>query len=115
MPTMDPEPIPAEPTIQPAPPGAPSLPTGPSLASESPAAGRGRGSKVRRAVIGLALVLTFSVGIGVGGLASSALSGAGTTPNPTTGSTSFGLLKEAWDILHTTYVGEETLDATALI
>src|SRR4249919_91639 len=115
MPTMDPEPIPAEPTIDPEPPDATSLATGPSLASESPAAGRGRGSKVRRAVIGLALVLTFSVGIGVGGLASSALSGAGTAPTPTTGSTNFGLIKEAWDILHTKYVGADTLDDKALI
>ena len=112
---MDPEPIPAEPTIDPEPPDATSLATGPSLASESPAAGRGRGSKVRRAVIGLALVLTFSVGIGVGGLASSALSGAGTTPSPTSGSTNFGLIKEAWDILHTKYVGADTLDDKALI
>jgi carboxyl-terminal processing protease len=115
MPTMDPEPIPAEPTIDPEPPDATSLATGPSLASESPAAGRGRGSKVRRGVIGLALVLTFSVGIGVGGLASSALGGAGTTPSPTTGSTNFGLIKEAWDILHTKYVGADTLDDKALI
>ena len=115
MPTMDPEPIPAEPTIDPEPPDATSLATGPSLASESPAAGRGRGSKVRRAVIGLALVLTFSVGIGVGGLASSALNGAGTTPSPTSGSTNFGLIKEAWDILHTKYVGADTLDDKALI
>jgi membrane-associated protease RseP (regulator of RpoE activity) len=115
MPTMDPEPIPAEPTIDPEPPDATSLATGPSLASESPAAGRGRGSKVRRAVIGLALVLTFSVGIGVGGLASSALSGAGTAPTPTSGSTNFGLIKEAWDILHTKYVGADTLDDKALI
>ena len=112
---MDPEPIPAEPTIDPEPPDATSLATGPSLASESPAAGRGRGSKVRRAVIGLALVLTFSVGIGVGGLASSALGGAGTTPAPTSGSTNFGLIKEAWDILHTKYVGADTLDDKALI
>jgi carboxyl-terminal processing protease len=112
---MDPEPIPAEPTTDPEPPDATSLATGPSLASESPAAGRGRGSKVRRAVIGLALVLTFSVGIGVGGLASSALGGAGTTPAPTSGSTEFGLIREAWDTLHTKYVGADTLDDKKLI
>jgi carboxyl-terminal processing protease len=106
---MDPEPIPTEPTTDPEPPDATSLATGPSLASESPAAGRGRGSKVRRAAIGLALVLTFSVGIGVGGLASSALSGAGTTPAPTSGSTEFGLIREAWDTLHTKYVGADEL------
>ncbi len=112
---MDPEPIPTEPTIDPEPPDATSLVTGPSLASESPAAGRGRGSKIRRATIGLALVLTFSVGIGVGGLASSLLGGAGTTPAPTPGSTTFGLIREAWDTLHTKYVGADTLDDKALI
>lgn len=112
---MDPEPIPAEPTTDPEPPDATSLATGPSLVSESPAAGRGRGSKVRRAVIGLALVLTFSVGIGVGGLASSALDGTGTTPAPTSGSTEFGLIREAWDTLHTKYVGADTLNDKDLI
>jgi carboxyl-terminal processing protease len=112
---MDPEPILAEPTTDPEPPAATSLATGPSLASESPAAGRGRGSKVRRAVIGLALVLTFSVGIGVGGLASSAFGGAGTTPAPTPGTTQFGLIKEAWDTLHTKYVGADTLKDKELI
>ena len=86
MATMDPEPIPTEPTTDSEPPDATSLVTGPSLASESPAAGRGRGSMVRRAAIGLALVLTFSVGIGVGRLALPALGGAGTTtPTPTSG------------------------------
>ena len=110
---MDPEPIPAEPTTDPEPPDATSLVTGPSLVSESPAAGRGRGSKIRRAAIGLALVLTFSVGIGVGGLASSAMGGAGTTPNPA--SAEFGLIGQAWDILHTKYVGADTLDDKALV
>jgi carboxyl-terminal processing protease len=111
---MDPEPIPAELTTDPEPPDATSLASGPSLVSGSPAAGRGRGSKVRRAVIGLALVLTFSVGIGVGGLASSALGGAGTTPAPTSG-TDFGLIREAWDTLHTKYVGADELKDKDLI
>jgi len=111
---MDPEPIPAEPTTDPEPPDATSLASGPSLVSGSPAAGRGRGAKVRRAVIGLALVLTFSVGIGVGGLASSALGGAGTTPAPTSG-TDFGLIREAWDTLHTKYVGAAELNDKDLI
>ena len=44
MATMDPEPIPTEPTTDPEPPDATSLATGPSLAPTSPAAGRGRGS-----------------------------------------------------------------------
>jgi hypothetical protein len=104
---METEPIPAEPTTDPEPPDATSLATGPSLVSESPAAGRGRGSTLRRLAIGLALVLTFSVGIGVGGLVLPALSGTGTTPAPTSGSTDFGLIREAWDTLHTKYVGAD--------
>ena len=116
MATMDPEPIPTEPTTDPEPPDATSLATGPSLASESPAAGRGRGAKVRRAAIGLALVLTFSVGIGVGGLVLPALGGAGTmTPAPASGSADFGLIKEAWDVLHTKYVGASQLNDRDLI
>jgi carboxyl-terminal processing protease len=116
MATMDPEPIPTEPTTDPEPPDATSLATGPSLASESPAAGRGRGSKVRRAAIGFALVLTFSVGIGVGALVLPALGGAGTmTPAPASGSADFGLIKEAWDTLHTKYVGASQLNDRELI
>jgi carboxyl-terminal processing protease len=115
MPTMENEPIPAEPTTDPEPPDATSLATGPSLVSESPAAGRGRGSTIRRVAIGLALVLTFSVGIGVGGLVLPALSGTGTTPAPTSGSTDFGLIREAWDTLHTKYVGADELDDKDLI
>ncbi len=113
---MDSEPIPAEPTTDPEPPDATSLATGPSLASGSMAAGRGRGSAVRRAAIGLALVLTFSVGIGVGRLALPALGGAETTtPAPTAGTTDFGLIREAWDILHTKYVGADQLNDRDLI
>ena len=113
---MDPEPIPTEPTTDPEPPDATSVATGPSLASESPAAGRGRGTKVRRAAIGLALVLTFSVGIGVGGLVLPALGGAGAmTPAPASGNADFGLIKEAWDTLHTKYVGASKLNDRDLI
>ena len=83
MTTMDSEPIPTEPTTDPEPPVTTPVVPGPSLASESPAAGRGRGPKFRRAVIGLALVVTFSVGIGVGRLDLPALGGFGsTTPAP---------------------------------
>src|SRR6186997_2980337 len=102
---MDPTPIPTEPTTDIEPP-ATAVVTGPSLASTSPAAGRGRGSMLRRVAIGLALVLTFSVGIGVGRLALPALGGDGTTtPSPSSGTTDFGLIKEAWDTLHTKFVG----------
>jgi len=113
---MDTEPIPTEPTIDPEPPDATSLAAGPSLASGSPAAGRGRGTAIRRAAIAFALVLTFSVGIGVGRLALPALGGDGTTtPAPTSGQTDFGLIREAWDTLHTKYVGASELNDRDLI
>ena len=118
MAAMNLEPIPTEPTTDSEPPDATSLATGPSLASGSPAAGRGRGSKVRRAAIALALVLTFSVGIGVGSLGLPALGNLGsTTPAPSSGAapTDFGLIREAWDTLHTKYVGADQLDDKALI
>jgi len=118
MAAMNLEPIPTEPTTDPEPPDATSIATGPSLVSGSSAAGRGRGSKVRRAAIGLALVLTFSVGIGVGRLALPAGGDAGTTtPDPTGGaaSTDFGLVREAWDTLHTKYVGADQLNDKELI
>jgi carboxyl-terminal processing protease len=117
MAAMNLEPIPTEPTTDPEPPDATSLATGPSLVSESSAAGRGRGSKVRRAAIALGLVLTFSVGIGVGHLGLPALGDTGSTTSvPSgTGSTDFGLIREAWDTLHTKYVGASQLDDKALI
>ena len=89
--------------------GRDAVVTGPSLASASPAAGRGRGPAIRRAAIGLALVLTFSVGIGVGRLDLPALGGFGTTTPAPNGSsaTNFGLISEAWDILHSKYVGAD--------
>ena len=118
MATMNLEPIPTEPTTDSEPPDATSLATGPSLVSGSSAAGRGRGSKVRRTAVGLALALTFSVGIGVGRLALPALGDAGsTTPAPSSGaaSTDFGLIREAWDTLHTKYVGADQLKDRDLI
>ncbi len=114
---MDSDPIPTEPTTDPEPPVTAPVVPGPSLVSESPAAGRGRGSKLRRAAIGLALVVTFSVGIGVGRLDLPVLGGFGsTTPAPDgSAATNFGLIREAWDILHTKYVGASSLDDSKLI
>ncbi|MEP6638336.1 MAG: S41 family peptidase [Chloroflexota bacterium] len=115
---MDPEPITTEPTTDPEPPNAASVAAGPSQVPGSPAAGGRRGTMVRRAAIALALVLAFSVGIGVGGLAVSALGTARTsTPAPTgsAAATDFGLIREAWDTLHTKYVGASELDDRALI
>jgi carboxyl-terminal processing protease len=117
MTTMDSDPIPTEPTTDPEPPVTTPVVPGPSLASESPAAGRGRGSMLRRAAIGLALVVTFSVGIGVGRLDLPAMGGTGsTTPAPdSSAAPDFGLIREAWDTLHTKYVGKDTLDDRDLI
>src|SRR6478672_12262331 len=117
MTTMDSDPIPTEPTTDPEPPVTAPVVPGPSLASESPAAGRGRGPGLRRAAIGLALVLTFSVGIGVGRLDLPALGGFGTTTPAPNGSsaTSFGLIQQAWDILHSKYVGAAQLNDRDLI
>ncbi len=115
MPTMDPEPIQAEPTTEPEPPVVTSLATGTSQASVSPAAGRGRGRVFRRAFIGLALAVAFCVGIGVGSVALPALgSSTATTPTPS-GSTQFGLIREAWDTLHKEYVGAKDLNDQTLI
>jgi carboxyl-terminal processing protease len=113
MPTIDPDSIPTEPTTDPGPPATTSVGAGPSLASGSPAAGRGRGPAIRRVAIGLALALTFSVGIGVGRLAPLGMGGVdGTTPDPT--GEAFGLISQAWEILHQDYVGAAELDDKAL-
>jgi len=117
MPAMDHDPIPTEPTTDPGPPDANSFADGPSQAWGSPAADRGSGPAIRRLVIGLALVLTFGVGIGVGRVASPALGGVDvTTPGPTDAQSSdaFALIGDAWDILHQDYVGADELDDTAL-
>lgn len=114
---MDHDPIPTEPTTDPRPPEANSFANGPSQAWGSPAAGRGSGPAIRRMVTGLALVLTFGVGIGVGRFASPATGGVdGTTPGPTDAQSgdAFALISDAWAILHQDYVGADELDDTAL-
>jgi carboxyl-terminal processing protease len=118
MPAMDHDPIPTEPTTDVRPPEANSFANGPSQAWRSQAAGRGSGLAIRRLVTGLALALTFTVGIGVGRLGSPLLGGSeGSTPNPadTQSNAAFGLVKDAWDILHQDYVGADELDDTALV
>lgn len=116
MPAMDPDPIPTEPTTDPEPPEASLFANGPSQAWGSSAAGRGRGSAIRRVAIGLALVLTFGVGIGVGRFMPSAPGGIdGAAPGPTAGSgPDFDLIAQAWGILHEDYVGADELDNKAL-
>lgn len=117
MPAMDPDPIPTEPTTDPRPPEANVFAEGPSQAHGSPAAGRGSGPSVRRLVTGLALVLMFGVGIGVGRFALPAVGGVdGSTPDPTdaTSGGAYALIGDAWDILHEKYVRADELDDTAL-
>ncbi len=114
MTSSDPERIPAFPTTDAEPPAATSVVTGPSQVPTSPAGGRGRRSWGRRALVGLVLVATFTVGIGVGQLAPSITGGNGATaPNPSSGDLS--LIQEAWDQIHTQYVGRADLDDKALI
>ena len=113
MPTMDTDRIPTEPTTDHEPPNVTSLTPGPSQAQTSPAAGRGRRAAVIGTVVALALVVTFSAGIGVGGIILPALGGS-TAPNPAS-STDFGLIREAWDTIHQEYVGKDTLDDRSLI
>jgi carboxyl-terminal processing protease len=112
--------IPTEPTIDHEPPGVTSLTPGPSQAPTSPAAGRGVRAALIGAIVGLALVVTFSAGIGVGRLVVPAGAPAGTIPNPASSPgasapTDFGLIKEAWDTLHQQYVAKDELNDKELI
>ncbi len=118
MPPMDLDRTPTEPTTDNEPPDVTSLTPGPSQAPTSPAAGRGRRSWISGAVVGLALVATFSAGIGVGGAVSTNAGGSpSASPNPasSTSPTEFGLIQEAWDTIHDRYVGRDELDDRELI
>ncbi len=114
---MDTDRNPTQPTTDPEPPVVTSLTPGPSQAPVSSAAGRGRRTALIGAVVGLALVVTFTAGIGVGRLVAPVDATGGTTPNPgvAAGTTQFGLIQEAWDTLHEKYVGRDQLDERALI
>jgi carboxyl-terminal processing protease len=112
---MDTDRIPTQPTSDPEPPGVTSLTPGPSQAPTSPAAGRGRRTAAIGAAVALALVVTFTAGIGVGRLVTPFGAPGGTTPNPASGTTEFGLIKEAWDTLHQQFVGRDELDDRSLI
>jgi carboxyl-terminal processing protease len=116
MPALGPNPIPTEPTTDLEPPATTPVVSGPSQASSSPAAGRGGGSVVRGGAIGLALALTFVLGVGVGRFGAPLLGASdGATPDPSAPSgDAFALIGEAWRILHEEYVGADELDDTAL-
>ena len=117
MPPMDTDQIPTVPTTDEAPPIVTPVTSGPSQAPTSPAAGRGRRTALIGLVVGFTLVLVFSAGIGVGLLTSAVSDVAGSTPSPASspGTTTFGLIQEAWDTIHREYVGKDTLDDRALI
>ena len=114
---MDTDRIPTELTTSHEPPSVTSLTPGPSQAPTPTAAGRGGRTALIGAVVGIALIVTFTAGIGVGRLLGPAGLGDGTAPNPasSTKPTDFGLIREAWDTLHQQYVGRDQLDDTQLI
>jgi carboxyl-terminal processing protease len=109
LPPLEPDRTPTEPTIEPGPPAATPVVPGPSLAPATAAAGRGRRSWLKGAVITAALVATFAVGIGVGTAGALA-----TTPSPEPQDKEFALIREAWDTLHKQYVARAELDDQAL-
>jgi carboxyl-terminal processing protease len=117
MPPMDTDRIPTQPTTTDEPPGMTSLTPGPSQVQRSPAAGRGGRAALVGSVVGLALIVTFTAGIGVGRLLGPVVPGSDTAPNPASSlqPTNFGLIKEAWDTIHQQYVGRDQLDDRALI
>ncbi len=118
MPPMDLDRTPTEPTTDNEPPDVTSLTPGPSQAPTSTAAGRGRRGWISGAVVGLALVATFSAGIGVGGAVATNVGGspsASPSPASSTSPTEFGLIQEAWDTIHERYVGRDELDDRELI
>lgn len=108
LPPTEPERIPTEPTSDAGPPEPTPVVTGPSLDPSSTAAGRRRRSWARRVVIVAMLVATFTVGIGVGHLATPA-AGDTAASNPAE-SSELGLIKEAWDTIHKEYVARSELD-----
>ncbi len=117
---MDTDRFPTEPTTDQEPPDVTSLTTGPSQAPTSPAAGRGHRSALVGVVVGIALVVTFSAGIGIGRLVGPSGATNGSIPNPASSPgasapTTFGLIKEAWDTIHQQFVGKSELDDRALI
>ena len=120
MPPMDNDRTPTEPTTDHEPPNVTSLTPGPSQAPTSRAAGQGGRAVLIGAIVGLALVVTFSAGIGVGRLVTPLGAATGTTSNPASepaasAPTEFGLIKEAWDTIHQQYVARDELDDKELI
>ncbi|MFL5686764.1 MAG: S41 family peptidase [Chloroflexota bacterium] len=114
---MDTDQSPTPPTTDPKPPEVTSVTPGSSQVSASPAGGRGFRMAVVGAIVALALVVTFTAGIGVGRLVAPDGAFGNSAPNPasSTAPTTFGLIREAWDTLHQRFVGRDQLDDRALI
>ncbi len=117
---MDTDGTPTELTTDHEPPSVTSLTPGPSQAPTSPAAGQGGRAVLIGAIVALALVVTFSAGIGVGRLVMPLGTPAGAIPNPASSPaasapTDFGLIKEAWDTIHQQYVARDEIDDRELI
>ncbi len=115
---MDPDRTPTEPTAVDEPPTVTPVTPGISQAATTAPAGRRRRTGFSGLAVGLALVVMFGAGIGVGGAAVAAIGGgvaAPPSPVPQAGETDLGLVNEAWDTLHTEYVGRDQLDDRALI
>jgi carboxyl-terminal processing protease len=117
MPPMDTDRIPTQPTTTDEPPGVTSVTPGLSQAPKPSAAERGGRTALIGSVVGLALIVTFTAGIGVGRLLGPVVPGGGAAPNPASSPkpTDFGLIKEAWDTIHEKYVARAELDDRALI
>src|SRR5688572_22093940 len=120
MSPMDDDRTQTEPTTDHEPPNVTSLTPGPSQAPTSPAAGQGGRAVLIGAIVALALVVTFSAGIGVGRLVMLLGTPAGAIPNPASSPapsapTDFGLIKEAWDTIQQQYVARDELDDRELI
>ena len=107
-------PEPAEPTqpddgTQPVPPTANAATAGP----ESRAPRRIGG--VQGLVVGLALILTFGAGVGLGrAVPPGDAAGGPPGPSPAASNSELGLIREAWDTIHQNYVDAKDLDDQAL-
>jgi carboxyl-terminal processing protease len=115
---MDTDQIQTEPTTDGPPPNVTPVTPGPSQADPSPATGRGGRTALIGVIVGLALAVTFSAGIGIGRLATPT-GAVGAIPSPASpgasAPTDFGLIREAWDTLHQQYVGRDQMSDTDLI
>ena len=116
---METDPNPTDPN-----PPNPTHPTNPTARPEPPSVTPSTPSRSARtalfgAAVALALVVTFTAGMGVGRIVGPSDPAPGRTPDPAAspGSlpTEYSLIKEAWDTLHSQYVGKDELDDRALI